>query len=57
MSDYWFNFAKVNDLLRINGPFGTFVLRHNVKTNIIFLATGTGIAPIKAMIEKNQYIA
>ena len=52
MSDYWFNFAKVNDLLRINGPFGTFVLRHNIKTNIIFLATGTGIAPIKAMIEK-----
>ena len=51
LSDYWFRKAKVNDFLRINGPLGTFVLRSIKDKDVIFLATGTGIAPIKAMIE------
>lgn len=51
MSDYWFNQAKQNDLLRLNGPLGTFLLRDVAGIDLIFLATGTGIAPIKAMLE------
>jgi CDP-4-dehydro-6-deoxyglucose reductase len=51
MSDYWFNHAKVNDLLRLNGPLGTFFLRGCANTDVFFLATGTGIAPVKAMLE------
>lgn len=52
MSAYWFGQAKVNDLLRIEIPKGTFFLRnHMEKENLVFLATGTGIAPIKAMLE------
>lgn len=52
MSAYWFGQAKVNDLLRIEIPKGTFFLRnHPEKENLVFLATGTGIAPIKAMLE------
>jgi CDP-4-dehydro-6-deoxyglucose reductase len=51
MSDYWFFKAQVNDLLRIHGPIGTFFLRQIEKVNLVFLATGTGIAPVKAMIE------
>lgn len=51
MSDYWFNHAKVNDLLRFSGPLGTFFLRETKDINLIFLATGTGIAPVKAMLE------
>jgi CDP-4-dehydro-6-deoxyglucose reductase, E3 len=51
MSDYWFKNAKINDLLRVKGPYGTFILRHDIQTNVIFLATGTGIAPVMAMIE------
>jgi CDP-4-dehydro-6-deoxyglucose reductase len=51
MSDYWFKGAKVNDLLRIEGPLGSFFLRETKLENIIFLATGTGIAPIKAILE------
>ena len=51
MSDYWFNHAKLNDLLRLNGPLGTFFLRECKNTDIFFLATGTGIAPVKAMLE------
>jgi CDP-4-dehydro-6-deoxyglucose reductase len=51
MSDYWFNQAKPNDLLRLNGPLGTFILRNFSQLNLVFLATGTGIAPVKAMLE------
>lgn len=49
MSDYWFNHAKENDLLRIEGPKGTFFLRDDLKP-LLFLATGTGIAPIMSIL-------
>jgi CDP-4-dehydro-6-deoxyglucose reductase len=52
LSAYWFEHAKANDLLRIEGPFGTFFLREQAPTNIVFLATGTGIAPVKALLEE-----
>tara|TARA_X000000950_G_scaffold14462_1_gene15658 strand:- start:31899 stop:32885 length:987 start_codon:yes stop_codon:yes gene_type:complete len=51
MSKYFFEEAKINDLLRLEGPIGTFFLRNSDSTNIIFLATGTGIAPIKSILE------
>lgn len=51
MSEYWFQRAKINDLLRLNGPLGTFFLRDVADIDLIFLATGTGIAPVKAMLE------
>jgi CDP-4-dehydro-6-deoxyglucose reductase len=51
MSEYWFGQAKANDLLRLNGPLGTFFLRHAGGRDLVFLATGTGIAPVKAMLE------
>lgn len=52
-SQYWFEQAQVNDLLRLNGPLGTFFLRSPKPhiQHLVFLATGTGIAPIKAMME------
>jgi len=52
LSGYWFDQAKVNDLLRIEGPFGTFFLRDAAPTHLLFLATGTGIAPVKALLEE-----
>ncbi|MDI1259429.1 2Fe-2S iron-sulfur cluster-binding protein [Aquabacterium sp.] len=51
MSRYWFEQAKPNDLLRLNGPLGTFFLRDVSQLDLVFLATGTGIAPVKAMLE------
>jgi len=51
MSNYWFNQAKKDDLLRLNGPLGTFFLRNKVYKRIIFLATGTGIAPVKSILQ------
>lgn len=61
MSKYWFEEAKLNHLLRIEGPLGSFFLRDTVKKNIVFLATGTGIAPVKSILEKiklsqNKYV-
>jgi len=51
MSKYWFEHARPNDLLRLNGPLGTFFLRNVDDRDLVFLATGTGIAPVKAMLE------
>lgn len=51
MSQYWFEEAKANDLLRMEGPFGTFGLRKSKASELILLATGTGVAPLKAMLE------
>jgi CDP-4-dehydro-6-deoxyglucose reductase, E3 len=50
LSNYWFNEAKLNDLLRIDGPKGTFFLRDKSKS-VVFLATGTGIAPIISILD------
>jgi len=51
MSDYWFGRAAPGDLLRIDGPRGSFYLRQPAGRDLILLATGTGIAPIKALLE------
>jgi CDP-4-dehydro-6-deoxyglucose reductase len=51
LSDYWFGAAQPNDLLRVNGPLGTAVLRDIAGQDLVFLATGTGIAPVKSMLE------
>lgn len=52
MSQYWFEELASNDLLRLEGPQGTFALRNTLPTNLVFLATGTGIAPVKAILEQ-----
>jgi CDP-4-dehydro-6-deoxyglucose reductase len=52
MSNYLFKEAKLNDLLRLEGPLGTFFYRKSSLNTLVFLATGTGIAPIKAIIEE-----
>jgi CDP-4-dehydro-6-deoxyglucose reductase len=50
MSDWWFSHAKQNDLVRLRGPLGTFFLRETAGVDLVFLATGTGIAPIRSML-------
>lgn len=51
MSNYWFKEAKNEDLIRLNGPLGTFFFRNKSYRKIIFLATGTGIAPVKSILQ------
>lgn len=54
-TDPVFQSMKVRDILRIEGPFGSFYLREDSVKPIIFLASGTGFAPIKAIIEHMQF--
>ena len=46
-----FSAMKRKDILRIEGPFGNFYLREESPRPMIFVAGGTGFAPIKGMIE------
>ena len=46
-----FNEFKGREILRLEGPLGTFFLRDESDKPIIFIAGGTGFAPIKAVIE------
>lgn len=42
---------KEREILRVEGPFGSFFLREDSDLPIVMLASGTGFAPIKAIIE------
>ena len=42
---------KERDILRFEGPLGTFFLREDSAKPIVFVASGTGFAPIKSIIE------
>jgi CDP-4-dehydro-6-deoxyglucose reductase, E3 len=46
-----FNEFKGREILRFEGPLGTFYLREESDKPIVFVAGGTGFAPIKAVIE------
>ncbi len=46
-----FNTMKERDILRLKGPLGTFFLHEDSDKPIIFVASGTGFAPVKAIIE------
>ena len=50
-SSYVFAHLKERALLRIRGPLGGFFLREDSSRPLIFLAGGTGFAPIKSIIE------
>ena len=52
-TDAVFGTMKDKDILRLEGPFGSFFLRESAKP-IILLASGTGLAPIKALVEQLQ---
>ncbi|MFZ5558925.1 MAG: CDP-6-deoxy-delta-3,4-glucoseen reductase [Pseudomonadota bacterium] len=50
-----FDGMKEKDILRFQGPLGTFFLREDSDKPMIFLASGTGFAPIKAILEHAFY--
>jgi CDP-4-dehydro-6-deoxyglucose reductase len=50
-TDHVFGKMKERDILRMEGPLGTFFLREDSDRPIVFVASGTGFAPIKAVIE------
>lgn len=54
-SDQVFGTLKAKDILRLEGPFGSFFLREESPKPIVLLASGTGFAPIKAIVEQIQF--
>jgi len=54
-TDHVFGAMKEKDILRVEGPFGSFYLREDSDKPIVLLASGTGFAPIKALIEQLQF--
>jgi len=50
-TDHVFGAMKEKEILRMEGPFGTFFLREDSPRPVVMLASGTGFAPIKALIE------
>lgn len=50
-SSYVWNEMKEREILRFTGPLGSFFLREDSDKPIIMIATGTGFAPIKGILE------
>jgi CDP-4-dehydro-6-deoxyglucose reductase len=50
-TDHVFGKMKERDILRLEGPLGTFFLREDSAKPMVFVASGTGFAPIKSIIE------
>ncbi len=47
----WMRTLKEGDPLRILGPLGAFYLRRPLHPHLTFVATGTGVVPMRAMIK------
>ena len=56
-TDHVFAAMKEKDILRMEGPFGSYFLREESNKPIVMLAGGTGFAPIKAMLQHLQQSA
>lgn len=50
-----FGTMKEKDILRIEGPYGSFFLREDSNKPMVLLASGTGFAPLKALVEHMQF--
>ena len=50
-AEHVFMRMKERDILRFEGPLGTFFLREDSDKPIIFVASGTGFAPVKSILE------
>ncbi len=51
-TDHVFGVMKEKDILRMEGPFGSFFLREESDKPMVLLASGTGFAPIKAIVDQ-----
>ena len=54
-TDLVFGSMREKDILRIEGPMGSFFLREESSKPMVFLASGTGFAPLKALLEHMQH--
>ena len=54
-TDHVFGGLKEKEILRAEGPFGSFFLREDSDKPLVFLASGTGFAPIKGLLAHLQH--
>jgi NAD(P)H-flavin reductase len=47
----YFQKLRAGDPIAFQGPYGAFCLREDTDRDLLFVATGTGIAPIRGMIQ------
>jgi CDP-4-dehydro-6-deoxyglucose reductase len=50
-TEHVFGKMKERDILRLEGPLGSFFLREDSAKPVVLVASGTGFAPIKSMLE------
>jgi len=55
-TQYIFDRMKVNEILRLEAPLGSFVLQESSPRPIILMGGGTGFAPLKGMLEHAFHI-
>lgn len=55
-TDQVFGTLQLGAMLRLGGPFGSFGLQEDSTRPIVLLATGTGLAPILALLERLQQL-
>ena len=53
-TDHVFGSMKEKEILRVEGPHGSFYLREESDKAILMVASGTGFAPIKALLEQME---
>ena len=54
-TEHVFGTMKEKEIQRVEGPFGSFFLRESSDKPMVFLASGTGFAPIKGLLAHMQH--
>ncbi len=49
-TSYLFNEIEVGSTIRFKGPSGNFVMPEVIDSDLVFICTGTGVAPFRAML-------
>lgn len=49
-TDYLFDEVKIGSSIKFKGPDGNFVLPDPIENDLVFVCTGTGVAPFHSMI-------
>ena len=51
MTQHLFENAKAGDELEIKGPLGKFILPEEIEGDLLFICTGTGLAPFRSILQ------
>ncbi len=49
--NWFFNIVEKGTKVTFKGPEGSFVLPESIEKNLVFICTGTGVAPFRSMIK------